>query len=337
MANGGFRLGRWLFVVLAFCAFAGPVWANEAWQLRTPEQWLDLMDRAFADLDYRGVFSFYDGDDLTTMELTHAVRDGVEHERLVHLDGEVREIIRKGDEVACIVHPGDDLLELESSIPAGPFARAFTRSFDGLTYYQVTVNGPDRIASRPTVRVAIVPRDEDRYGYRLWLDRDNGLLLRSEMVDNKGQRLEIFQFSTIDFAGPIADADLAPPTSEAALVSHLTLENDEPIHTASDRNWEASWVPDGFAMSAWDVRHTPSTLKSVNTLMYTDGLAAFSVFIEDMPDAGAGNLVSRNGATVAVTQVVQGHAESDHLVTVVGELPTKTARRVARSIRPVTR
>jgi sigma-E factor negative regulatory protein RseB len=299
---------------------------------------MGMMNRAFVELDYRGVFSFYDGDDLTTLAIAHAVRDGVQHERLVHLDGEVREIIRNGDKVACIFQPGDELLELESSIPSGPFARAFTRRFDSVDdHYQVTVNGADRVASRAAVRIAIVPRDEDRYGYRLWLDREHGLLLRSEMLDKNGHRLEIFQFSTIDFTGPITDEDFEPAPSQEALVSHLMLDDDGPIRTAGDRHWEASWVPDGFAMSAWDVRRTPSKLKSVNTLMYSDGLAAFSVFIEDMPDVGAGNLVSRNGATVAVTHVVRGPAEADHLVTVVGELPTQAARRVARSIRPVSR
>ena len=97
--------------------------------------------------------------------------------------------------------------------------------------------------------------------------------------------------------------------------------------------WEAGWVPGGFAMASWDIRRTPSKLKSINTLMYSDGLAAFSVFIEAMPPAGAGQMVSRQGATVAVTNLVEGPADERHLVTVVGEVPTETARRVANSVR----
>jgi sigma-E factor negative regulatory protein RseB len=101
--------------------------------------------------------------------------------------------------------------------------------------------------------------------------------------------------------------------------------------------WRAGWVPSGFIMAAWDVRQTPTTLKDVNTLMYSDGLAAFSVFIEDMPDVGAGSLISRNGATVAVTHVATADGGEAHLVTVVGEVPTPTAQRVARSVHFVER
>lgn len=328
-------VSRWLVLVVNL-TLAGAVVADDGGKQRTEAQWLEVMNRAFTELDYRGVFSFYDGDDLTTMQIVHAVREGVQRERLVHLDGEVREIIRDGDQVACIVQPGDELLELESSIPAGPFARAFTRQFDDLgEHYVVTISGTDRIAARPAMRIAIEARDEDRFGYRLWLDQENGLLLRSEMVDEDGQRLEIFQFSVIDFDSPIRDEDLFPPNDDDAKVSHFTLDENEPVHTPQARNWEASWVPEGFSMSGFNVRHTPSSLKPVATLMYSDGVAAFSVFIEDMPDAGAGNIVSRNGGTVAVSYIVKGPAEADHLVTVVGEVPTRTARRVARSVRPV--
>ena len=73
--------------------------------------------------------------------------------------------------------------------------------------------------------------------------------------------------------------------------------------------------------------------KSINTMMFSDGLAAFSVFIEDMPHAGAASMVSRNGATVAVTHLTPGPDQSQHLITLVGELPTDTAQRIAQSIR----
>jgi negative regulator of sigma E activity len=43
-------------------------------------------------------------------------------------------------------------------------------------------------------------------------------------------------------------------------------------------------------------------------------------------------VVSRNGATVAVTHTVEGEQGKPHLVTLVGELPTGTAERIARSI-----
>ncbi|MEJ2132182.1 MAG: MucB/RseB C-terminal domain-containing protein, partial [Gammaproteobacteria bacterium] len=193
-----------------------------------------------------------------------------------------REIIRRGDDVACILAPGDELLELGDSIPSGPFARAFTRYTGALpSPYRLKLGRTGRVASRNAVELVIEPIDEDRFGYRLWADTETGLLLRSEMLDASGTRLETFQF-----------------------------------------------------VAAWDIRRTPSRLKSVNTLMYTDGLAAFSVFIEDMPESGASAQVSRRGATVAVAHPLELPQDRARLVTVVGEIPTRTAQRIAASVKP---
>ena len=90
-----------------------------------PHAWLADMNRAFSELSYDGIFTYFSGDDLDTLRVVHMVVAEVQRERLVHLNGAPREIVRTGEEVACILMPGDELLELEGSIPSGPFARAF--------------------------------------------------------------------------------------------------------------------------------------------------------------------------------------------------------------------
>jgi sigma-E factor negative regulatory protein RseB len=304
---------------------------------RSAEQWLDLMNRAFTEASYDGIFSYYSGDDLSTLRVVHTVHDGIQRERLIHLNGAPREIVRTGDAVECFLEPGDEILALESSIPSGPFARAFTKAFeDASNYYTMALNGADRVANRESVRLAVMPRDDERFGFHLWLDAETGLLLRSELVDTKGTKLEIFQFATLKVGGPISEHDLTPQVHDGALSSHLELGASQAATAQRPIEWEAGWVPSGFAMASSDIRRTPSTSQSVNTLMYSDGLAAFSVFIEAMPQAGAVSLVSRSGATVAVTHVVTGGpADGHHLVTVVGEIPTPTAQRIAQSIRYV--
>ncbi len=296
---------------------------------------LARMNKAFAELSYDGVFSYYNGSDVATLRVVHKVIDGVQRERLVHLNGAPREILRLGEDVECIVLPGDELLKLEGSIPAGPFARVFTRQFESLSnVYALSYFGEDRVAGREAVRLAVTPLDDNRYGYRLWLDKATYLLLRSDLVDARGDRLEIFQFSHLVFGDAVNDADLEAQWPDGSHISHLTLSEDAGVtqpHAVNDPAWHARWLPEGFSMAAADLRHT-SALKAVNTLMYSDGLATFSVFIEDMPEGGAASMVSRNGATVAVTQMAAGPDKRHHLVTLVGELPTPTARRIAESI-----
>ncbi|MDH3643556.1 MAG: MucB/RseB C-terminal domain-containing protein [Gammaproteobacteria bacterium] len=300
-----------------------------------PREWLADMNRAFTELSYDGMFSFYSGDDLASLRVVHMIIDSVQRERLVHLNGAPREIVRIGEEVACILMPGDDLLELESSIPSGPFARAFVRRYDRISsYYGLSFFGEDRVAGRQAVRMAVLPRDEDRFGYRLWLDKQTRMLLRSELVDGEGNRLEIFQFNQIAFGDEVSEQALEPMGDDGSIVSHLSLarENSVPVPHGESR-WRAEWVPAGFTMAASDIRSPPGSLDSVDTMMFSDGLAAFSVFIEDMPPAGAASMISRRGATVAVTHLVADSKQAHHLITLVGELPTLTAQRIAQSIK----
>jgi sigma-E factor negative regulatory protein RseB len=299
-----------------------------------PHAWLADMNRAFSELSYDGIFTYFSGDDLDTLRVVHMVVGEVQRERLVHLNGAPREIVRTGEEVACILMPGDELLELEGSIPSGPFARAFVRRYDRISSsYGLSLYGEDRIAGRQAVRMAVSPLDDDRFGYRLWLDKETRLLLRSELIDADGNRLEIFQFNQIVFGDAVSLDALEPAGPDGSLVSHLTLARDDKTPVPESRSaWQAGWLPAGFTMAAADIRRTPSSLKSIDTMMYSDGLAAFSVFIEDMPPAGAASMVSRKGATVAVTHLVANAEDEHHLVTLVGELPTDTAQRIARSI-----
>lgn len=300
-----------------------------------PRAWLAEMNDAFNSVSYDGVFSFFSGSELASLRIVHMVIDGVQHERLIHQNGAPREIVRVGEEVVCILMPGDDLLSLEANLPAGPFARSFVRRYDSISdYYGLKFFGEDRIADREAVRLAVMPRDDNRFGYRLWLDKETRLLLKSELVDADGNALEIFQFSSIVIGDEVDPMALkASGEREQAKVSNFTLDSQPSVPVVEESRWQAGWLPEGFTLSSAHTRRTMGEDKLINTMMFSDGLAAFSVFIEDMPPAGAADMVSRNGATVAVTHLTEGPQADPHLITLVGELPTGTAERIAQSIR----
>ena len=298
------------------------------------QQLLALMNAAFTDLAYDGEFNYFSGDELASLRVVHKVVDGVARERLVHLNGAPREIIRHGDQVDCYVLPGDDLLSLEDSIPSGPFARAFVREFERLsTSYVVEKYGEGRVAGRAAIRIAVKPKDEHRYGYRLWLDRENALLLRSELIDANGANLEIFQFSRIVFGDQVDDAALMVSPISQSKVNHLRLAfkgRQEVRETNSHQaQWQTNWLPQGYKMAMADIKTKPN--HAVTNLMYSDGLAAFSIFVEPMPKTGAASMVSQRGATVALNHAVQQNQQS-FLVTLVGEIPVATAHKIIESV-----
>lgn len=352
------RLARpaaaWLFAACALNATGAELDADAS-----PTAWLEAMDDAFRSLDYDGTFTYYAANQaqqitvqrtapganlsissfsagyrsnasLATFRIVHKVVDGVERERVEHLNSPwSREMLRTGDEVTAILQPGDDLLALKDAIPAGPYARVFARRFEGVgEHYQAAFIGRGRVAGRAAVALAVTPLDADRFGYRLLLDEETALLLRSELRDAEGTSLEIFEFAELRIGDSVA-ADLEP-TVEGATVRHFGAAT--PAAAANDESsWAARWVPRGFRMTAADVRRRPDDPKDVDTLVFSDGLAAFTVFIEAMPETGAGSVVSRRGATVALTHLAQT-PQGDHLVTVVGEVPVPTARRIAAGI-----
>ena len=265
---------------------------------------------------------------LATFRVVHKVLNGVERERIVHLNGPHREILRVGDEVTYVLTSDDEMLALDGTAPASPYRRVFGRHFEDMgDVYQVRVSGRHRVAARPAVRLSVTPRYQDRFGYRLWVDEETGLLLRSELKDAEGADLEIFQFTSLRIGDEVAEADLQPSTEGAVVRSF----SDPASAPATAPNWRARWVPPGFQLTSAVVRQPPGKAQSVNTLVFSDGLAALSVFIEAMPEAGAGTVVSRNGGTVVLTHSTAGD-DGDHLVTVVGEVPVATARRVAAGV-----
>ncbi len=301
--------------------------------------WLEDVNRAFSDLNYDGVFSYFTGEDLVTLRIVHMVVDGERRERVVQLNGAPREIIRKGDEVISVLMPGDNLAELSREIAFGSFARAFAHRFDRVSgFYAITELDPGRIAGRPARQIAVTPKDDNRYGYRLWLDAEHQLPLRLGLLDQDGSLLEVFQFTQITIGDEVSPAELEPGTYEGAISSLYRPRLQKPAEAAATPvPWRPGWIPVGFSMTVShmrDVRFDPSTQRQpVSAMMYSDGMSAFSLFVEERPKSGAAAMVSRRGATIILTDFMLHPFRGQVLVTLVGELPEVTARRIARSVR----
>lgn len=287
-----------------------------------PVYWLEKMSTGVKQQNYAGTFTYLRGSTFDTVRIVHVYEDGQEIERLFNLNGDEREMFRQGDEAVCY-HPattdqsGDDIDD--HSVYVGPFSSAFSdRVLSTQNLYRISFHGEDRIAGRNVVKVAVSPRNNDRYGYRLWLDQDTGLLLQSHLID-RGRIREIFQFTELEI-GDAVNADALASAIEGETISHeLAFEQtdiqEKPV-------WQVKWLPDGFQ---------PVRLVG-NRLHFSDGLANFSVFVEKADGARLPELTTTVGGTVVITRrLKQGGSQ----ITVVGEVPVQTARKVAESVEPV--
>jgi sigma-E factor negative regulatory protein RseB len=329
--NNRFNLklfSRWILGVIVLVTVAAvlrtePVTAATS---LTAAQWLDKMQGAITGTDYRGTFVYTRGKSVSTMSIVHRIVDGVEQERLLRLDGDKSEIIRKGADVVCIL-PDNRMVRLEQATPVGKIATAFKHLESLRKHYMISLTGEDRVAGIPAVKIAVMARDDYRYSYLLWLDKTSGFLLKSLTTDARGVVMERFQYTSFAYANDLTDKDFIP-SIKGKIISH----EDIPETRADESwtglaGWRADWLPAGFRSLE------RSGKKNGHVQVFSDGLATVSIFIEK---PNAGNMpqgVSKIGATVACARERnwKGH---QYMVTVVGEVPAQTAMKIADSVMP---
>jgi sigma-E factor negative regulatory protein RseB len=154
------------------------------------------------------------------------------------------------------------------------------------------------------------------------------LALKSLLLNEQGQLLERFQFTQLDSRSALSDAALQP--SAACLAVPVA-----PAALAVVSPWRPAWLPPGFSLTGAEQRSSQSASQPLTWLMFSDGLARFSVFIESLPGATVEDVHSQLGPIVVVSRQMQG-ASGSVMVTVVGEVPLVAAERVALSMHLAT-
>ncbi|MCP9338295.1 MucB/RseB C-terminal domain-containing protein [Stutzerimonas xanthomarina] len=268
---------------------------------------------------YQGTFVYERNGSFSSHAVWQLADEQQLRERLLQLDGPAAEVVLLNGKIQCAT---EDMASQVREIT--PWRQQLEP--DVLSkWYDFQVIGESRVAGRPTVALAIRPRDQHRYGFELHLDRETYLPLKSLLLDESGQLLERFQFT--HFApGSAAPSDLKGG-ADCKPVS-LAAEQKE----ATSTKWRSDWLPDGFQLIDSDVRSSPASKESVTWLSYGDGIARVSVFIEPLGGAVVEDARSQMGPTVAVSKRIST-ADGDVMVTVVGEVPLGTAERIALSMR----
>ena len=183
---------------------------------------------------------------------------------------------------------------------------------------------------RTTRVVALHPRDEYRYGYRLWIDQETYMPLKTQLCDTSGRVIEQILFSSIDLPERIPDS-MFRPQIDAANYRWLRAER-RVASVGSPALWEAMRLPPGFRMATRSNQAMPGSSEPVAHLVFTDGVASVSVFVEPRkPDSRPAQGPARVGSSSAFSTVVDGHQ-----VTAVGEVPPNTVQFIATQVKSTT-
>lgn len=306
---------------LAFLLAAGAGLAQA--QQTTPDALLLLsrIHQATQKLSYTGTFVYQQGQRSETSRIARIADAAGGTEKLEILDGVPREVVRTRDSVRCYL-PASQTVKVERASDQREFPAILPeRLADLARHYVITRGESARIAGFDCESVLLTPRDEFRYGYKLWTDASTGMLLRARTVNEKGETVEQFTFTQLSI-GPVTRDKVRP--KHAARDWRIEDAAAAPVNLA-----EAGWTVDadlpGFR-KVGEVRRRLRESHPVSQVVYSDGLAAVSVFIEPLPQQRE---PSRTGLSNLGAINIYTREVANHLVTVVGETPAASVRRIA--------
>jgi len=290
--------------------------------------WLDRMARAVDNLTYQGTLVYTRGNRLDTMRIYHRADANGVRERVVSLNGPQREVLRDANGVRCIF-PGSQSMLIDTRITEPLFPMIPPDQVANASgAYQFTIGKRERVAELDAQIIHIDPSDQYRYGYRLWLERNTAMLLKSELLDENGQPLEQLMFAQISLGGQVSDSELRPEATDSGFIQvEIPGERHDATGDRGISHWRVSQKPAGFMLTSrrYGDDRGPGRMEH---LVFTDGMASVSVYIEPvMKDTGHIDGSSRLGAVNIFGLKINGF-----VVTAVGEVPAATVKLMANSV-----
>lgn len=313
-----------IFVCSTEVAFAASASNNEA------ADWIRQMSQAMEELTYEGTFIYLHGDEVETMSVVHDHDENGVRERLSSLNGEARVIIRDMDNVTCI-WPGSKSVIVSKSQPRTPFPTFDPENHPAFAdYYQFMVVGEDRVAGIMTQVVAMMPVDDFRYGYKLWVDKQTRLLLRSMLLDNNDRVIEQVMFTSLSFPESANEEDFKASVGqdyEWKQIDNQLSKEDKP----SSNYVKFRQLPIGFNKISESMRPMRMNENPVRHAIVSDGVASVSIYIE-YTDGEGKDFSKMAGSSSMGAMHVYSKMFSDGLITVVGEVPEATVKMVGDAI-----
>jgi len=299
-----------------------------------PRVWVERMNQALATRNYDGVLVHQVGDQRSTLRLIHRVQDGHLVERAISVDGSGREFIRADTELVGYF-PSRRIVVVEKRARSLGFIGGLPGlEADSLSQYDIADVESGRMQGR-VVRVVVVrPRDALRYGYRFWIEEKTAMPIQTQLFAADGSIIEQITFANLTLPARITDDQLK---AEVDTEGYRWLRREPPQFKPGEMvPWTAQSLPLGFRRLQRGDGKRPR--KPSSHLMFSDGLASVSVFIES---AGTPPALSREGtprkangpAQLGAASAYTAHIDG-YRVTAVGEVPPATVKAIAEALRP---
>ncbi|WP_047532910.1 MucB/RseB C-terminal domain-containing protein [Methylotenera sp. N17] len=309
---------RWMLACGLCCASLN-IQASE-------DPWLALQKTAFAarELNYQGVFVYQNGNQIRSVQITHMNNAGRELTRNVVLDGQPREVFSEGSDIV-IFNAKNNKVVIEKRRGQNLFPAMLPTNLDVIkSSYIAKLGAIERIAGRDAQIIDLVPNDNFRYSYRIWSDAEFGLLLKMTLLDNQNRAIEQIGFTQLSMLNT-HELDWFQPKID--LSKQYVMEDETTVNHVSN-NWVVANLPPGYRKIDHIEHIVPGKSGIVNQVIFSDGIASVSVFIEPLKKG----MRAKTGHKVVGSTNICAHVIDGYQVIVVGEVPAQTVQQIAKAI-----
>ena len=341
---------KFVVVVSSFIAIAGHAESIDVPVDRQDAQtWLKKIQSAAQRLNYSGTFVYQQENQIRTSRITHLLEGRNEREKLEILDGKPREYIRNNEEIICYV-PEIRTLLVEKRVTQDVFPAILAATPAELAeHYDIRKGETGRVAGFDCQALVLQPKDNLRYGYKLWAEKSSGLLLRAQTLNDRSEVVEQIAFTQL----AIGNVDRSRVKSSYPNTTGWRTENAV-MSQAALTGWTVKAIPPGFRkiremkrmisdtpaepavpVSSSTSSATPAgmaaavarpTQRELSQIVYSDGLAAISIFIEPVSQSRTEGSMQQGAMNIT------GKRQGDFWLTIVGEVPAAAIKQVANSI-----
>ena len=301
---------------------------------RSLNSWLLRMHEASKNQSYIGTFVVSAGGNMSSAKIWHMCEGKQQVERVETLTGAPRSIFRHNNQVVTFL-PDHKLARSEKRESLGLFSELFKSADSRITdFYKFRQEGIERVAGVDADIVTLVPKDNLRFGYRVWTERKNGLVVKLQTLDADGSVLEQAAFSELQLDAPLKTEKILQMMGRT---DGYRVEKPVLVKTsASAEGWELKTPVAGFnPMSCYrrPVSATSPTASSVPgegqlQWIFSDGLASVSIFVEPLDRQ---RHVRESSLSLGATQTMTKQLDP-YWITLVGEVPLATLKLFASGL-----
>jgi len=289
-----------------------------------PRQLIQAMSESLRSLSYEGTFVTVSGSTVDTLKIIQ-INNGVAfNQQLVSLNGESREVFRNNELVTCIWPNSQSVITMKARERKSETGYDFKLNNN----YEYKLLSDDRVAGRQTFVVEVTANDRERYSYRVWIDKETKLLLKSMSLEAGGLPVEQVMFTDIRFDHDITIDNV---TDKLERLEYQAQNYVEPASVSylTEKKVRFDLLPKGYRKISEMNHHMPTIAEPVRHIFLSDGIASISIYVQF--GYKASEIIPVGYAKLGSITAYERRTDTD-LITVMGDVPAQTVRAVAYSV-----